>query len=559
MANNMVKSIFLGASFCVVTATAGFAQGLAGPYLAATRANFNSDFEDAARYYTAAMAVDTQNTYLKQNALVSFIAAGDFDVAVSIAQALHASDGDNIFANLVIMVDLIDKGDLVAAQDVLPQDRARLSPLLQHLIHGWVKVGSGQLEAGLAEFDGMSENDTIALYGQYHKALALADNGNFADAADILDGDDGPLHINRDSIFLHVAVLGELDRKDAALNVLDTAALRGFKDAKLTTLRDDIAAGKPQKYTDIDAPAQGISEAFLTIAVALSRDEPSRLALFYARLAQHLNANSVDAALTVANILEREEQFSLAIEAYKFVPRTSLSYNSAQIGRAEAERRTGQIDVATNTLLALADVFPQDVNTLNALGDIYRGVDNFTDAVAAYTRAVDAIEQPLSGHWVLFYTRGISYERLDNWPAAEADLKHALELSPNQPLVLNYLGYSYIEMGINMAEAQAMIETAVAGKPNSGYITDSLAWVLYRLGKFEEAVPHMERAAELLPVDPVINDHLGDILWMVGRKLEAKFQWRRAMSFDPEKKDVIRIKRKLELGLDMVLTEESNL
>ena len=136
------------------------------------------------------------------------------------------------------------------------------------------------------------------------------------------------------------------------------------------------------------------------------------------------------------------------------------------------------------------------------------------------------------------------------------DVRKALELNPDQPQVLNYLGYSLVEKQIKLDEALDMIERAVAARPDSGYIVDSLGWVLYRLGRYEEAVVHMERAAELMPVDPIVNDHLGDVLWAVGRYREAEFQWTRALSFDPEEKDAVRIRRKLEVGLDVVLAEE---
>jgi Flp pilus assembly protein TadD len=156
--------------------------------------------------------------------------------------------------------------------------------------------------------------------------------------------------------------------------------------------------------------------------------------------------------------------------------------------------------------------------------------------------------------------RGISHERLDQWEQAEADFRKALELQPGQALVLNYLGYSLVEKNMKIDEARAMIEEAVAGDPDNGYITDSLGWVLYKIGKFEEAVPHMERAVELLPSDPVINDHLGDVLWKVGRRTEAVFQWKRALSFEDEtdEADPVRIRRKIEVGLDVVLEEEAS-
>ena len=190
------------------------------------------------------------------------------------------------------------------------------------------------------------------------------------------------------------------------------------------------------------------------------------------------------------------------------------------------------------------------------LGDVYSGEKLYRNANKAYTVAIDLLEKENGAQWFLYYARGVSYERLDEWEKAEVDFRKALELSPNQPSTLNYLGYSLIEKGIKLDEAQDLIERAVKGRPNDGFITDSLGWLLYRIGKFDEAVGPMERAAELMPTDPVINDQLGDVYWKVGRSREARFQWSRALSFEPEEKDATRIRRKLDVGLDAVLTAE---
>jgi Flp pilus assembly protein TadD len=195
-----------------------------------------------------------------------------------------------------------------------------------------------------------------------------------------------------------------------------------------------------------------------------------------------------------------------------------------------------------------------------ALGDALRQQQDYDAARAAYTAAIDMFLEDDASQWAVYFTRGIANERTGRWAAAEADFRKALELNPDQPQVLNYLGYSMVEKDMNLDEALDMIERAVAARPDSGYITDSLGWVLYRLGRYDEAVAPMERAVELMPVDPVVNDHLGDVYWAVGRYREAEFQWKRALSFvDHDENgdaDPDRIRRKLEVGLDAVLEAE---
>ena len=197
----------------------------------------------------------------------------------------------------------------------------------------------------------------------------------------------------------------------------------------------------------------------------------------------------------------------------------------------------------------------------STLGDVLRAREDWAGAIAAYDRALERVPEDTQMRWVLYYSRGIAHERSGDMAASEADFRAALAVNPEQPQVLNYLGYSLVEQHRNLDEALDMIERAVAASPDSGYIVDSLGWVFYRLGRYNEAVGQMERAVELLAVDPVVNDHLGDVYWAVGRHREAEFQWRRAISFvDPTdvdgEADPERMRRKLDMGLDKVLEEE---
>jgi Flp pilus assembly protein TadD len=217
----------------------------------------------------------------------------------------------------------------------------------------------------------------------------------------------------------------------------------------------------------------------------------------------------------------------------------------------------GRVDESIAALRDTVAAYPRSIEAHTSLGDMLRRDSRFAEAGAAYDGALALVAHPEQRHWPLFYQRGIAFERSDQWPRAEADFLKALELEPDQPLVLNYLGYSWVEMGENLAEAQAMIEKAVEQRPGDGYIVDSLGWVLYRLGDFAGAAEQMEKAVELKPADPVVNDHFGDALWMIGRRFEARFQWKRALSFEPEETDAERIRRKLATGLDAVLEEEA--
>jgi Flp pilus assembly protein TadD len=326
----------------------------------------------------------------------------------------------------------------------------------------------------------------------------------------------------------------------------------------LIDLRDRLARGEEVAFAQITRAEDGAAEAFLTLADALNTPDSDRLALIYARLAAHIRPDLIEARLLAAEVLERHEQYVLATEALDDVPPDSPWFVTAEIRRATTQRAAGDAEAGIATLAALAGRRPDLLEVHSAHGDALRVAERYEEAAEAYTRAIELIETPQPVHWPLYFTRAIAHERAGNWPPAEADFRQALELEPDQPSVLNYLGYSLVEQRRDLEEALDMIERAVAGQPDDGYITDSLGWVYYRLGRYEEALPQMLRAVELAPVDPVINDHLGDVLWKVGREREAEFQWRRALSFGPaEDLDMDRVRRKLEVGLDVVLDEEA--
>jgi len=550
--SSLILSAPLGASLAS-------AQGLAGPYLAAVQASYRNDYVTAAKFFSEAVMSDQDNTYLLQNAVMNNIVAGSFDRAVPLATRLSELDADRQIAGLVLIADAVAKEDFEAALGFLEDDSFGFNTLVKGLLSGWVKAGLGDIEAAQVSFDSLGGDSGFGPLGQYHKALVLALGGNFDGAQEIFSGDgETPLQVSRASLVAHVQVLLQLDRRDDAVALIDD--VQGSNDPELAELRARILGGEEVQFDAVRSAKDGASEVFLTLATALSREEADVFALLYARLAQYVRPDYVDALLLSADILTMQEQYDLAIMDFARVPQSSGIYRDAEIGRAGAMAASGDVGGAIDALTALATSFPDDAFIHVSLGDTLRTEERYADAIESYTRAISLSPEAQQSDWRNYYVRAISYERLGQWEQAEADFRKALELQPGQPLVLNYLGYSLVEKNMKIDEARAMIEEAVAGDPNNGYITDSLGWVLYKLGKYEEAVPHMERAVELLPSDPVINDHLGDVLWKVGRKTEAVFQWKRALSFDEEtdEADPVRIRRKIEVGLDQVLEEEAS-
>ncbi|MEM7296259.1 MAG: tetratricopeptide repeat protein [Pseudomonadota bacterium] len=298
-----------------------------------------------------------------------------------------------------------------------------------------------------------------------------------------------------------------------------------------------------------------ISEVLLAVAQALEGHAKADYVLLYCRLAEVLAPDSTQAIFTSANMLHELRQYDLAVETLMQVPASDASYLDAQLKRARVLRDAGRIEDAVSLVENIAAVTNDVPRVHEKLGNLYRHVDRYADARAAYDRALEL--QGDMQDWYVLYTRAIISEELGEWDKAEADLRAALKLSPDQPYLLNYLGYALVEQDRNLTEALSMIEAAVEAKPENGYIRDSLGWAYFKLGNMGDAVTHMERAVELEPMDPTINDHLGDVYWTVGREAEARFQWSRALSLNPSEEAKAEIVRKLDHGLDLVDATEA--
>ena len=555
-------AILLATVSTVQIGSAGPAQadGLVGAYLAGRSATQDSDFAAAAQYFTRALVRDPANPNLMESLVYTQLALGNLKAAVPVAQRMQDSGLRSQVANIVAAAHAGQTGDFATILD-RDLENEQISPLVDGLLTAWAHMGQGAAKKALEAFDEVAKQQELRFFALYHKALALASVGDFEGAERLFADNGGQLgRSSRRAAIARVEVLSQLGRTEDALQVL-TESFGSDLDPSLERMRVALAAGDSLTFSIAPSPRAGLAEVFFVLASALQDEAADDYVLLYARSATALRPDHVDALLLSAELLDKLGRYELAIAVYKQVPRDSADYHAAELGRAEALRRAAKPGAAAEVLEQLIRDVPDTVIGHMDLGDLMRQEENYAAAVEAYDKALSLAGEDAGNRWFLLYARGICHERLKDWDKAEADFRAALELNPDQAQVLNYLGYSLVERREKLDEALDMIERAVAARPDSGYIVDSLGWVLYRLGRYDEAVGHMERAVELMPVDPVVNDHLGDVYWAVGRHLEAEFQWKRALSFIPPEEtdgeaDPERIRRKLDVGLDLVLEEE---
>jgi len=553
------RNLFAALCAIAILTPPALAQTPSGAYLAARHARVQGDVAAAAQYYAQVLARDPGQPEMLENAVFANLALGETDRAAAIADKMEADGHDSQIARIALVVRTARAEDWSTLLARI-EDGGGAGDLADGVIAAWADLGLGNTEAALARIDRIAAEPGLRSFALYHKALVLAASGDFETADRVFSGEtDGDVQPTRRGVIAWTQVLGELGETARAAALLEET-FGTDPDPEIAALRARLDAGETIPFTMVSGPQDGVAEVFFSLARALRQDANDEFVLAYARAAEAIAPDHAEASIATAETLESMGQHALAIEAYAAVPRDHPSFHSAEMGRAEALRTAGKPDAAAEVLGQLARQFPELADVHVALGDLQREQEHYADAVNAYDRAVALLEERETPQWFVYYVRAIANERLDNWPEAEADFRRALELNPDHPQVLNYLGYTMVEKGVNLDEALGMIEKAVEARPESGYIVDSLGWVLYRLGRHDEAIEHMERAAELMPTDPVVNDHLGDVLWAVDRRTEARFQWRRALSLhkttpSPDL-DADRVRRKLEVGLDAVLEAE---
>jgi tetratricopeptide (TPR) repeat protein len=527
------------------------AHSLLGSYLAANLAKGANDNNAAAAFYRSALALDPNNTVLLEQAFQTEAAEGHWDRAVPLARELVAKSGENRMAYLLLGLNSFKNGDYTKADDEFRKaSDGPIGDLTSALARAWAAAASGNPQRAMKLLDMPKQAEWAQFYLNYHKALIADVLGRPQDALAAYEHS-----MRQDATTLRIALAyarhaARNGNVKLAQEILDgqTDRSQGEPHVLVRELREQIGPGKKTDLL-ISTAAEGMAEVFYGLGEALTSEGGLSMGVLYLQLALYAQPDHAFALAALASAYESGQRYQAALDAYDRIPSGSALQPAIDIRKAFDLNSLDKVDEAKVILDRLAKADSNDLKPLDALGNILRARKRYAEAVDVYTAALKLIPKPDKRHWSIFYSRGTCYERLKNWPAAEADLQKALELYPDQPLALNYLGYSWVDQNRNLKQGMGLIEKAVALKPDDGYIVDSLGWAHYKLGNYAEAVRFLERAVELKPQDPVLNDHLGDALWRVGREREAKFQWDQALTLDPEPEELERIKKKLSDGM----------
>lgn len=536
----------------------------AGAFLAARTADNDYDYPTAIALYKTALKYDPSNLEVRERLMICLFMNGEFDAGVEEANRLKDDPSVERIVTIARGVDAIRKKDFATANALLKYDGPNeLDRMVNTLLLAWGQYGDGKAAEAIKTVEKMDGPEWYGIFKNYTAGMIAAAAGDNETARKKLtetvsNRDEGASATDTymRAVFALAALEARTGNRQKALDAISVGEEFAPGYLPLTAFRKTIETGaKPG--LPVSSASEGMAAVLFSVGGALNqsvanapdRESAQDIVAFYL-VTSYALAPSADAAVLLGGLAEGIEKTDQAIAWYGRVPVDSplrrvselqLGLNLANAGKTEEARKHLKDSIAAE---------PSDIRGYLAYGSLLSDQKEYEEMAKNYDKAIEIIGQmPKRSDWSIFFQRGIAYERLKKWELAEPNFKKALELYPDQPQVLNYLGYSWVDMNIKLDEGLGMIRKAVDLRPDDGYIVDSLGWAYYRLGRFEDAVSELERAVELRASDATINDHLGDAYWRAGRKLEAIFQWRTALAMKPEEAEIAKIKAKIKSGL----------
>ena len=516
-------------------------------YLSARFAAQQHDMSQAARYYAQSLKSDPANTDLLSLAFFYSSTAGDLDTAAGYAAKVVQTATDDRAARLALAVAAFRHRDYAGVRTQLAASaKGPFTVLTVSLFDGWAAAAMGDAAQAGTDMKTLAGQTGAESVAAFHAALMVEFLGQDADALYTK-----ALLLNAGSPRVVEAYGRYLERKGRTADATKFYNSLSNSAALVPLATEGLARiAKKQKPDAMVRNAEdGAAEGLFGIAASLNDAGSADVSILYLRMALYLRPELALAQILLADRYEALRKYDDAVAIYAKVDKSSPYYRMAAVEAARNQTKLEHNDLALRDLKVLADADAKDSDTWVALGDAYRDAGKFSDAVSAYDHAEKAIGKPAKKDWPLFYARAMAEDKAGTWDKAEVDVNTGLKLSPDQPELLNYLAYSWVDQNRKFPEALAMLEKARSLRPYDGYIVDSVGWAYYRLGRYEDAAQTLEAAVLLVPGDPTINDHLGDALWKAGKKMDARYQWDHALTFGPEDSEKAQLEQKLKSGL----------
>ena len=438
--------------------------------------------------------------------------------------------------------DAAQHGDWKAAQRAfaaLPNEG--LTQLMSPLLIAWAQAGQSDTDGALATLQPKLTGQLAGLYGLH--AAMIADLGNrFPQAQGLYSaaaGSYGAMNLRLARILANWEYRqGHVDDATTTLQAL------GASNPQLGIVVDRLVADV--KTRPIRSAVDGLAEVYLSFAAELREQKGAESASVLLRLALDLRPDLTAARMLMADTLDADKQPDDAVRVLTTVGNPDPLAPLVRLRRAQLESEMGDNATALAGLQQLAAAMPTRPEPLAALADLQRIQQHLPAAISTYDLAIARLPPGATDGWQLFFARAIAEQAADQWPKAETDLQHALTLAPDEPAILNFLGYAWADRNEHLSQARTMLDRAASLRPNDGAIVDSLGWVMLRQGDIPGAVKSLEKAVQIAPEDAEINGHLGDAYWAAGLKLQARYQWQLALNLKPDAAAIPKLQAKLQ-------------
>ncbi len=525
-----------------------------GSYIAGQFAEKEGDFRNASYYYIDLISRgETESEIIKRSIIYSAL-SGNFEVATAISRKIDDLELNYPIANLIIFAEAVKNKENDKIVEEFERHKNFFPAIFRNVAEFWILIIKNEKDKAFKLLNSLNINNEAQMqiinynqllayiyFNQYEQAKTLYENLDFSDF--LFDSDSA------------LALL-EYFRKDKESKVFKSVLnkVRSASDNSyyILALMDDLSSGEVINSIRIN-PYKQIAEVFFRWSQSVQLQGKNGINKpFYLSLANYADPTSSFLKFKTATVLSDTENYGLSKEILDSFSNEDVFYMDSIVERTYAIEQQDNDESALEYIERFISNGFKNARLLKTYGSLQRSQRLYKESIKSYTGAIEAAkrEKYTEAVWPILFLRGISFERSKNWDLAEADFISALELSPDQPQVLNYMGYSLLERKEKLDQAMRMILLAAEKAPDSYHIIDSLGWAYYRTGDFEQALLYLERAMELESTDPIVNDHLGDVLWMLGRKREAKFQWKKSLSFKPEPVDQKNTEDKLAFGLN---------
>ena len=512
-------------------------NGISGSYLSSLFSRSNGDIESAIKSLKMVYAKQPADTDIANQLMGLYLLGGHIDKAMEIATHVYKNNDKDPISALMLSLKSIKNNDVDGAARILDKlSEEEGGQLWLPLISGWLDVEQKQLKKPLMMEELSAEVGRAAPVVSYHLALINA-RGGFTKAA-------------IDNFKYSVE-----DQANPPARVMDRLIKFYEKNnspeelKSIVTKYRESGAKLPVNLEGINNAQDGAAEILLTMGSLMLAADVTQDATLYLQLALYLKPGMDVAIITLAQAYSELQQHGIANELLAKITQDNPLYNDAQLYIAINLGRLNKADEAEAKLDSIISAFPKSIDAYIAKGDLLRTQENYAEAIKVYELVFGVVKESKAQHWPIYFAIGICHDKLGNWSEAEKSLRRSIELSPNQPDVLNYLGYSFLTRGENFAEARSLIEKAITKRPSDPQIMDSMGLALYMAGDYKQSAMYLERAVSMLPADVTVNEHLGDVYWRMGRRNEARFQWDRSLTYSKGDASSAEIQEKIKHGL----------